>query len=478
MSNYGVKTNGFIRKRLAEQLNEIREELKQGLGQEIELSPDTVLGVLSTIAAERHANIWELCEDVYRSMYPVSATGTNLDRAVSFTGVKRLSALPSSCYVVWYGEEGTVIPDFSCVKNKNTQVKYYLNGDLIVSKNNAYHVVISPAKAMISAGETLSITLNGRTYRYTANRNSIKEAMEKLNAELSQVDFIHSTLNDLDISIVSNGVIGFSVSTNDLLNISKLGVVGRVQTDGSSTDLAEEGDISEMIDLVNGVDQVNNLTNGSAGRNQESDSELYARYHKGVYRTGAGTAQSIRANLLELEGVTHAIVYENNSNSEQNNMPPHSLYAVVKGGLDNDIAEIIQTYRPAGITLHGDKSIVVRDSQNIHHTIKFSRPQKVYVWVNVVVNTFTDQNEYARTGYLTDVVENIMGYAESLNVGDDVILQRVIGKCVQVEGVGKVTVSLGKTSLLNSAEPVFSEDNIVIQQDQEAVFDRSIIRIS
>lgn len=479
MANYGLSESGFIRKRFPEMLSEIRNDLTKGLGADVGFSADTVLGVLTNIEAERATAFWEVMEQVYTAMYPMSATGTNLDKAVSFIGVQRFQNQPSSASVVWYGKEGTTVPDYTCIKNTVTQVKYYTVGDLTITANNAYHVEITPIGTKINAGETLSVLVNGKTYSYTTDRSSIKYAIENLGKQLSASDIIEVSVQDLTLTIKTSSITGVSISVSDKLEISKLGTLGRVETEGASTDLPKEGQLCEMVDLLNGVNAVNNLTAGTAGRFEETDAELYSRYHLGTYHTGAGTIESIRANLLTVEGVNSVAIYENRDDTvNQYGIPPHSFYCVVKGGLDTDIAKTILRYAPAGIAMHGEKAIVTKDSQQNAHTVKFGRPKKVYIWVDVIIETFTDQNEHANAGYIADVVENIIAYGNRLVVGDDVILQRIIGQCVAVSGVSNVQVTLGRTDLLTDAEPTKQASNITIAPNEEAVFNRTIIRVS
>ena len=83
MANYGLTRSGFVRKRMPEQLKELYENAKKMFGEDIDLSPETVMGMMLNIESERFAALWELIESVYSAMYPMSATGANLDRAVS-----------------------------------------------------------------------------------------------------------------------------------------------------------------------------------------------------------------------------------------------------------------------------------------------------------------------------------------------------------------------------------------------------------
>lgn len=479
MADYGVVNSGFVRKRLPEQLQEIYSEMKAGFGDDISLEPDTVLGVLSNITAERFSAMWEELEDVYLQMYPMSATGYNLDRAASFTGVTRLQEQPSSVGVVWYGAEGTVIPDYTSVRNVNSQVLYFNNGEFTISKSKAYDVIISPANSKVNTGETIALMIDGVTYRYTTNRSSAAYAIEELGKILKGVNYINTTTNGVEIRITASTVEGFDLELVSGLKLDKLGVMNDCLTEGASLDYAAKGEVSEIVSTVTGLNLVNNLTDGTRGRFEETDSELYARYSRGVYHTGAGTSESIYANLMKVKGVSSALVYENDQKTiDEYNTPANSIHCIVRGGLDAEIAETILALKPAGISTHGNVSVRVKDSQNINRTVKFSRPKEKYIWVKVVAQTFVDQNELAKSGYIVNITNNIMNYGNSLSVGADVILQRIIAECVKIDGVNSVDVSIGVTNTLTDSEPVYSKQDIKIAPDEEAIFDKSIVVVS
>ncbi|WP_419843813.1 hypothetical protein [Actinobacillus pleuropneumoniae] len=478
MNNFGVTENGFTRKRLPEQLREIQEQAKRYFGSEIDTTPDSVLGVLSAIEAERFAAMWELVEAVYLQMYPMSATGSNLDRAVSFTGVKRLSEQPSTATVVWYGEEGSVIDEYTAVKNKQTGQIYYADEKITLSKTNAYDVEIKTTLTDIIYDQEISVIVNGIRYSYRTDRESLVYAIKNLANKLASIPFLVVDYTDTSIRLTAEGVSDFSIDEGSDFTVSELGCLGSVSTNGPSLDLPEKNTLSELITIPLGISHVNNMAEGIAGRFAETDSELYQRYPLGVWRTGAGTVQSIRANVLEVQGGAHCTVYENASNSELNGMPPHSIHVVVRGGLDEQIANTILAFKPAGITTFGSTSMRVRDSQDVFHSVSFSRPRKTYIWCKVRVSTFSDQNESVKTGYLLNVIDKILSYGKELTIGSDVILQRLMGKCVEVEGVNGVSIELGKTYGLDEDEPAYQTENITIQPDEEAVFHKSIIRIS
>lgn len=479
MENYGVVKSGFSRKRLPEQLQEIIAELKAGFGEEVVATPDTVIGMLSSITAERFAAIWEEMEDIYLQMYPMSATGSSLDRAVSFTGVTRLQEQPSVARVVWYGKDGVFIPDYTTVRNKETRVEYFSEGETTISKSNAYDVELTCTLSEIAYNQVISVMVDGIKYSYQTDRESLIYAIKNLAYKLSDIPYLDVTYTDSTISLTATSVTGFSVEEGSDFEITKLGTSGTVSTEGASLDEANAGAISEIIKMTTGLDSVVNLSKGSQGRHQETDAQLYQRYHLGVYRTGGGTAESIRANILELQGVNSCTVYQNTEQATDSaGVPPASIHAVVKGGLDDEIAKAILDTKAAGIGTFGTEELSVKDSQGVSHLIRFSRPKRVYIWCRVRVNTFIDQNEQVKNGYLLRVIEKILEYGKGMTVGSDVVLQRIMAKCVSLEGINAVNIELGKTDSLSDDEPVHSSSDIKILPGEEAIFHKSIIRIS
>lgn len=475
---YGLTTQGFNRKRLPEQLQEIYTALRAKLGEDLELTPDTVLGMLAANEAERFATMWELIEAVYGAMYPMSATGANLDRAVSFTGVKRLEAQPSAVDLIWYGREGTTIPAHTAVRNSYSQVQYYNPAPFSLNRNKVYDVELAFNQSKIAVGETLQVFINGVQYRYQTDRTSIPYAIEQLSNRLKAVDFLSVSTERNSLKIRAATVESFAINLSPNLSFIRFGCLAAVQTESASTDLAEIGQVNEIITRVDGLEEVNNLARGTKGREQETDAELYRRYPLGVYQTGAGTAESLLDSLLKVKGVSAAFVYENDSDSrDQFNTPPHAIHCIVQGGLDRDVAQAIFAKKPAGIPTFGSTTVSLTDSQQFRRAIKFSRPRKRYIWIKVVANTFVDQGELAASGYIVSILNNLMRYGNKLQMGADVVLQRLIGQCVAVDGVNNVSVQIGVTNQITDPEPSYQTADIRIAPDEIAVFDKSIIVI-
>lgn len=478
MANYGLTRSGFVRKRMPEQLQELFEKAKSAFGAEVDLTPETVLGMLLNIESERFAALWELVEGVYGAMYPMSATGANLDRAVSFTGVKRLQAERSTVPVIFYGNAGVHIPQYTSVRNIASQTLYFTDETTQINANQAAFARIELNTKNINVGDTFFVVVNGVTYRFQTDRSSSAGVIKGLANQLKKLNFADVTNDSVIIEITAQSIPYFSISVSHNLTLSLLGVRCFVSTEQPSTDKAEVGQMAEMVSMLDGLVGVKNISEGAEGRLEETDLELYQRYHSGVWQNGAGTVESIYANLSQVTGVKTLRVYENDTDQTVNGIPKRSLFVVVKGGLDTDIANALLKFKPVGIGTHGSIAMTVRDSQNQPHLIRFSRPSKRYIWLKITIETFVDEGEMARAGYIVSVLNNILEYGRNLGVGSDVIHQRIIAACIAVSGVGKVTVQMGKTNSITDPEPIYHEQNIVIAPDEEAAFDSSIIVIS
>jgi uncharacterized phage protein gp47/JayE len=108
--SFGITDSGFETKRLDDIKTEIEDSLKSELGAGINLTPQSPLGQIVGIMAERFALLWELGEEIYNAPYPESSFGTSLDDSASIVGVTRLPATYSTVTVRVFGANGTAVP--------------------------------------------------------------------------------------------------------------------------------------------------------------------------------------------------------------------------------------------------------------------------------------------------------------------------------------------------------------------------------
>lgn len=185
---------------------------------------------------------------------------------------------------------------------------------------------------------------------------------------------------------------------------------------------ASSGTITKIATPTNGWQSVTNATAATAGRNLETDAELRARQRISTAMPSLSTMESIRGGVANIEGVTRSKVYENDTNiTDGDGIPAHSISAVVEGGTNQDIADVINLRKTPGTGTYGTTTVTSYDSMSIPKNINFYRPTNATINIEV--------NITALTGYLTAYADEIktalIAYINSLDIGDDVYITKL-----------------------------------------------------
>lgn len=234
--------------------------------------------------------------------------------------------------------------------------------------------------------------------------------------------------------------------------------------------LALANTITNIETPVPGWDSVNNPNDGDVGRAVETDPEFRERRIRSLAVTGAGTVEAIRSRILEqIDDVSAVTVLTNRTDRvDDGGRPPHSFEAIVQGGVDQDIGDLIWQIGPAGIPTHGNVSVGVTDSQDMPHTVEFTRPVEQYIWARVTLTadgsrTFPDTPEPIAKASIVDK-------GESLSVGDDVHYQAFFGPLYRaIPGLELAEIEIGASDDAES-EPSYSAGNIDIAGVEIATF--------
>lgn len=154
---------------------------------------------------------------------------------------------------------------------------------------------------------------------------------------------------------------------------------------------ASAGTLTEIETPITGVNSVTNNEDANVGSERETDIELRARRLRSLAISSQSTVDSLFSVISNLDFVTQTTILENDTDvTDSNGLPPHSVQVIVVGGLDQDIGNAIWLNKPAGITSFGDQSVVILDSQDLPHTINFSRPDIVDIYVEVRLTKFSN----------------------------------------------------------------------------------------
>ncbi len=209
----------------------------------------------------------------------------------------------------------------------------------------------------------------------------------------------------------SNPEIFFELEENYYIGITTLGWAETTTTGAIDVPASTVDTIVNPFAGLNGVD---NPQAGLTGREIETDSELRIRSNLSVAIPSQAIVESIWSGLLDVDDVADVVVYENDTNiTNAIGMEPKSMYAIVQGGTDEDIAQVIFDRKTLGCSMKGDETVNVTDSNNQTHSIKFDRAVYTDVYVHVYVTTLDGWT----AGDDDQIKQDIVTYA---NEGDGV----------------------------------------------------------
>lgn len=176
---------------------------------------------------------------------------------------------------------------------------------------------------------------------------------------------------------------------------------------------APAGTLTVIETPVAGWSSVTNpLDQKLLGTEIESDSALRLRRELSLRALGGASLDAIRAGLLEVANVTSAQVFENPTDAtDMNGLPPHAIECVVAGGANSEVAAKIFERKPGGIPTYGTSSESVVDLSFATHTVNFSRPTTLNVYVTINV---TAKAALAPTTLANDLKAAIVAYGDQL----------------------------------------------------------------
>ncbi len=460
---WGVLETGYSLKPASIIKTELDEALKAGpLGESAGSEEDgsipaaSVAGQLVAIMTDGLSAQWENGEAAYAALSPGGATGDALDVVCSITGTLREGEDQSTVTATCTGTPATVLPTGRVATVEDAGTRFaslaqgtiaaatawvaltdYVAGDVRTNASRIY-ICITDGTAAGSGGPTTTaedITDGSAHWRYVGE---------------------------------GTGYVDVAFEAEDAGALA-----------------AASGTLNVIATPISGWQSVKNLLDADLGRSTEGSVALRARREAELSGGGAGTADSIRAAILEIDDVETCTVFYNDSDiTDGNGLPPHSVEALVQGGEDADIAAALWDQVGAGIYTHGDETETVEDSQGVDQTVRFSRPDEVTI--HVIANVLYDASTFP-----TDLDEGkalikgaIVTAGDAYPVGLDVRASQLAGKvfngptstdagAVACPGILDVTSLLIRTS-----SPPIASTTIAIGVRERAVFDTARVTVN
>lgn len=241
--------------------------------------------------------------------------------------------------------------DVDSVVGLPQQVLYKLNGLEIKSYTYSY--------VYVDIYVTQTVTLNG------------------LDGDIASIDGTGYTVTDI------NGNNWILAETTTIVESEEPTLLlFRAQELGQITALANT--ITTMSTVVAGVDSVNNPANNFiTGQTGESAAEFRTRRNRSMQAPSQGFKESIEGQLLSLNDVSDAKVYDSKDNPKIN-----GVQVIVQGGTSEEIGNIIYNNLPPGINTQGAYSanITVNGREK---ELNYDKPNPIPIYVRGTIESLT-----------------------------------------------------------------------------------------
>lgn len=238
------------------------------------------------------------------------------------------------------------------------------------------------------------------------------------------------TLTGTAGTTIYNGVVQDSSGSSwNLPAITIISALGTVTVSATCQVLgaieATAGSITTISTPVSGWDSVTNSVAAVAGLPVEEDSNLRSRQSISAKLPSITLFSGTTAAVAAVSGVTRYKVYENYTNAtDANGLLAHSIWAVVEGGADQDIAEAVYYNKSVGCGVNGTTEVVVVDSTyGTTNTIKFSRPTYITIYVDIHIHLLDGGN----STHIEAVRNAVTTYLNSLQIGEDLTISGIYG---------------------------------------------------
>ena len=149
--------------------------------------------------------------------------------------------------------------------------------------------------------------------------------------------------------------------------------------------------ITRLVTILLGISAANNPTSATTiGTSEETDYALRIRRAQSVSVSSKGYLQGLIGQLLAIDSVTSAIVLENTTGTtDGNGIPGHSIWAIVNGGTNAEVAQAIYNKRNAGCGMKGAVSTNITQVDGSIFAVLFDRPTSETLWISLSITAIT-----------------------------------------------------------------------------------------
>lgn len=440
---FGLLSTGFAPKALDDIKTELEAAFRAAFGESIDLNPQSNFSQIIGVMSERYADLWAQAQGVYNAFSPSDAVGVALDNVAAITGTVREPASPSTVTLIATGTPATVLNTGRVASVAGTGVRFVTTASGTIAAVSAW--VNTTAYAL---GDFVRNGGTQRVYVCTTAGTSAGSGGPT------------STASAITDGTVVWRYVGEGTGKAEIA----------AESEDTGPKVAAAFTLTTIETPVAGWSSVNNLLDAALGTDIETDAALRLRRAEELRTAGRAAVEAIRSAVLDVADVTACTVFENVTDvTDGDGLPPHSVEALVQGGVDADIREALWTNTAAGIRTYGTTSGTHTDSQGIAHTVQFSRPTNVNIYV--VVNVTAEEQNWPSDG-ADQVKAAIVAWGDAQRTGKDVVAAAIVAQTFSVAGV------LDATAYIGTAPAPGTSVTVAIGLRQLAVYDTSRITVN
>lgn len=418
----GLTDLGLVIETMEDLVDSVGADIQTAFGLSVDISSQSAMGQIIRIVCERFALLWQLGQSIYASQSADGATGTRLEDIAALSGTLRVPASSSKVIATLTGDPATMVTAGSQAQTLSTSIVFASTIDAVIALMDAWvgatHYDIGDRVENVS-----------RIYQCIAAGTSAGSGGPT------------TALADITDGSAHWRYLGEGSAAIDVPMLAVL----------TGPLVAASGDLTVKTTPVSGWNSVINVLDAVPGTNVMNDEGLRVLREAELAADGTSPINAIRADILELSGVTSCTVFVNNTDSpitsDGHTMPPHSVEVMVRGGGDQAISDQLLASIAAGIATTGTTSMTSTDSEGIDHTMQFSRPGDIDI--SVYIEVLYDAELYPIDGN-TQIGLAIVAFGDAQASGKDAVKSSVGAQAFSVAGVDDVSDALIYTDAISA----------------------------
>ena len=223
------------------------------------------------------------------------------------------------------------------------------------------------------------------------------------------------------------------------------------------------------VTVVAGVNSINNPSAAyQTGVDQETDAQLRQRRQVSVALPAQGAVQGLQGGLYTVSGLNQAVVYENTTLiTNSYGVPGKSIWVIVDGGADADVANMIYAYRSMGCGMYGGHSVNVTLPDGTLFAILFDRVvlQTLYIKFHLdSIDSGSIDNNLVKNGLVSDYIFSIFEPADITTVTS--LIHSIDNTLI----VSSCQVSIDNTNWFNSILPSSKNNKFSLSAGNITIF--------